>query len=451
MTLFDHRRKEIARRSAPLSARMRPESLDQILGQTHILGEGKVLRRAIETDRVPSLILWGPPGTGKTTIARVIASVTQSYFESISAVNAGVRDIRTAVQAARERLGMEGRPTIIFVDEIHRFNKSQQDALLPDVEEGTVTLIGATTENPSFEVIGPLLSRARVFRLESLSDEDISALIDRALTDPELRAGEPEAMLTDEARALLVRVANGDARHGLDSLELAVASTEPSEDGVRLVTIETVENAVQQQSRYDKTGDLHYDTISAFIKTIRGSDPDAALYWLARMLDAGEDLMFIARRLVIASAEDVGLADPQAIRVAVAAQQAVHLIGMPEARIILAEATVYLASAPKSNSAYMAINKALADVRDTRNDPVPIHLRNAPTKLMKDMGHGDGYKYSHDFEDNFAAMENRPENVRGHRYYEPGDQGFEPRISDRLRRLWKDGRYGHLPPNSEKR
>ena len=451
MTLFDHRRKEIARRSAPLSARMRPESLDQILGQTHILGEGKVLRRAIETDRVPSLILWGPPGTGKTTIARVIASVTQSYFESISAVNAGVRDIRTAVQAARERSGMEGRPTIIFVDEIHRFNKSQQDALLPDVEEGTVTLIGATTENPSFEVIGPLLSRARVFRLESLSDEDISALIDRALTDPELRAGEPEAMLNDEARALLVRVANGDARHGLDSLELAVASTEPSEDGVRLVTIETVENAVQQQSRYDKTGDLHYDTISAFIKTIRGSDPDAALYWLARMLDAGEDLMFIARRLVIASAEDVGLADPQAIRVAVAAQQAVHLIGMPEARIILAEATVYLASAPKSNSAYMAINKALADVRDTRNDPVPIHLRNAPTKLMKDMGHGEGYKYSHDFEDNFAAMENRPENVRGHRYYEPGDQGFEPRISDRLRRLWKDGRYGHLPPNSEKR
>jgi putative ATPase len=428
---------------------MRPESLDQILGQTHILGEGKVLRSAIEADRVPSLILWGPPGTGKTTIARVIASVTQSHFESISAVNSGVRDIRTAVQAARERLGMEGRPTIVFVDEIHRFNKSQQDALLPDVEEGTVTLIGATTENPSFEVIGPLLSRARVFRLESLADEDISALIDRALTDPELRAGEPEATLTDEARALLVRVANGDARHGLDSLELAVASTEPSEDRTRLVTIETVENAVQQQSRYDKTGDLHYDTISAFIKTIRGSDPDAALYWLARMLDAGEDLMFIARRLVIASAEDVGLADPQAIRIAVAAQQAVHLIGMPEARIILAEATVYLASAPKSNSAYVAINEALADVRDTRNDPVPIHLRNAPTKLMKDMGHGQGYKYSHDFKDNFAAMENRPENVRGHRYYEPGDQGFEPRIGDRLRRLWKDGRYGHTPADSE--
>jgi len=428
---------------------MRPESLDQILGQTHILGDGKVLRSAIEADRVPSLILWGPPGTGKTTIARVIASVTQSHFESISAVNAGVRDIRTAVQAARERLGMEGRPTIVFVDEIHRFNKSQQDALLPDVEEGTVTLIGATTENPSFEVIGPLLSRARVFRLEPLADEDISALIHRALTDPELRAGEPEATLTDEAQALLIRVANGDARHGLDSLELAVASTEPSEDGARRVTIETVENAVQQQSRYDKTGDLHYDTISAFIKTIRGSDPDAALYWLARMLDAGEDLMFIARRLVIASAEDVGLADPQAIRVAVAAQQAVHLIGMPEARIILAEATVYLASAPKSNSAYMAINQALADVRDTRNDPVPMHLRNAPTKLMKDMGHGEGYKYSHDFEDNFAAMENRPENVRGHRYYEPGDQGFEPRIGDRLRRLWKDGRYGHPPADTE--
>ncbi|HCV28458.1 MAG TPA: replication-associated recombination protein A [Dehalococcoidia bacterium] len=448
MTLFDHRRQKIATRSAPLSARMRPGTLEQIMGQDHILGEGKVLRRAIEEDRIRSLILWGPPGTGKTTIARVIASATQSYFETISAVNSGVRDIRAAVQGARDRLGMDGRQTIVFVDEIHRFNKSQQDALLPDVEEGNITLIGATTENPSFEVIGPLLSRARVFRLESLSDDDISALIDRALKDPELQGSEPEPVLTDEARALLIRVANGDARHGLDSLELAVASTEPSEDGVRLVSIETVENAVQQQSRYDKTGDLHYDTISAFLKTIRGSDPDAALYWLARMLDAGEDLMFIARRLVIASAEDVGLADPQAIRVAVAAQQAVHLIGMPEARIILAETTVYLASAPKSNSAYMAINKALADVRDTRNDPVPMHLRNAPTKLMKDMGHGEGYKYSHDYEDNFAAMENRPENIRGHRYYEPGVQGFESRIGDRLRRLWKDGRYG-TPPRDD--
>ncbi len=448
MTLFEHQGRRELERRAPLAARMRPHSFDEFVGQEHIVGSGCVLRNAIESDQIPSIILWGPPGTGKTTIARVIASATQSYFETISAVNSGVRDIRAAVQGARDRLGMDGRQTIVFVDEIHRFNKSQQDALLPDVEEGNITLIGATTENPSFEVIGPLLSRARVFRLESLSDDDISALIDRALKDPELQGSEPEPVLTDEARALLIRVANGDARHGLDSLELAVASTEPSEDGVRLVSIETVENAVQQQSRYDKTGDLHYDTISAFLKTIRGSDPDAALYWLARMLDAGEDLMFIARRLVIASAEDVGLADPQAIRVAVAAQQAVHLIGMPEARIILAETTVYLASAPKSNSAYMAINKALADVRDTRNDPVPMHLRNAPTKLMKDMGHGEGYKYSHDYEDNFAAMENRPENIRGHRYYEPGVQGFESRIGDRLRRLWKDGRYG-TPPRDD--
>ncbi|HIF11951.1 MAG TPA: replication-associated recombination protein A, partial [Dehalococcoidia bacterium] len=349
MTLFDHRRKEIARRSAPLSARMRPESLDQILGQTHILGDGKVLRSAIEADRVPSLILWGPPGTGKTTIARVIASVTQSHFESISAVNAGVRDIRTAVQAARERLGMEGRPTIVFVDEIHRFNKAQQDALLPDVEEGTVTLIGATTENPSFEVIGPLLSRARVFRLEPLADKDISALIDRALTDPELRAGEPEATLMDEARALLVRVANGDARHGLDSLELAVASTEPSEDGARLVTIETVENAVQQQSRYDKTGDLHYDTISAFIKTIRGSDPDAALYWFARMLEGGEDPRYLARRITRMAVEDIGLADPQAQAFCLQAWETYERLGSPEGELAIAQALTYICLAPKSN------------------------------------------------------------------------------------------------------
>ncbi|MDA1257752.1 MAG: AAA family ATPase, partial [Chloroflexi bacterium] len=273
MTLFDHRRKEIARRSAPLSARMRPETLDQIIGQSHILGPDKVLRRAIEADRVPSLILWGPPGSGKTTLARVIAAATRAHFESISAVNSGVRDIRAAVESARERLGVEGRPTLVFVDEIHRFNKSQQDALLPDVEEGNVTLIGATTENPSFEVIGPLLSRARVFRLEALTDDDISALIDRALADTEIGLGKDQATLEDDARTLVIQVANGDARHGLDSLELAVASTEPSEDGTRTVTLETVESAVQRQARYDKSGDLHYDTISAFIKTIRGSDP----------------------------------------------------------------------------------------------------------------------------------------------------------------------------------
>lgn len=442
MSLFEHRREQLARRSAPLSTRMRPETLDQFAGQEHILGPGKVLRQAIEADRVPSLILWGPPGSGKTTLGRLVARLTRSQFETISAVNSGVRDIRAVVTGARERLGAEGRRTILFIDEIHRFNKSQQDALLPDVEDGTLTLIGATTENPSFEVIGPLLSRARVFSLNALTDEQVSGLLDRALSDAEHGLGGEDVSLDDDARALLLQAANGDARHALDSLELAVASTPPGDTGRRQVTVEVVESAVQRQARYDKSGDLHYDTISAFIKTIRSSDPNAALYWLARMIDAGEEPMFIARRLVISAAEDVGLADPQALRVAVAAQQGVHLIGFPEGRILLAEATVYLASAPKSNSAYVAIDRALADVRNTRNDPVPMHLRNAPTRLMREMGYGEGYKYAHDYEDHFTPMENLPENLRGRRYYTPGDQGFESRIADRLRRLWKDGRYG---------
>ncbi|MFW6174414.1 MAG: replication-associated recombination protein A [Chloroflexota bacterium] len=429
---------------------MRPESLDEFVGQDHILGPGKVLGLAIEADRIPSMILWGPPGSGKTTLARLTARVTKSRFETLSAVSAGVREIRGIVDAARDRLGTEGTRTILFVDEIHRFTKAQQDTLLPHVEEGTVTLIGATTENPSFEVIGPLLSRARVFTLNALTDEQVSILIDRALSDHERGIGDLGAELDEDARSLLVQVANGDARHALDSLELAAASTAPDERGIRRVTSATVESAVQRQARHDKTGDLHYDTISAFIKCIRGSDPDAAIYWLARMVDAGEDPLFIARRLVIAAAEDVGLADPQALRVAVAAQQGVHLIGMPEGRILLAEATVYLASAPKSNSAYAALERALEDVRHTRNDPIPMHLRNAPTSLMRQMGYGEGYKYSHDYEGHFAPMDNLPENLRGRRYYYPTEHGVETRFGERLRRLWGDGRYGPAPEGGKK-
>jgi putative ATPase len=441
MTLFDHRRQQLQRRTAPLAARMRPETLDEYVGQQHLLAPGTVLRRAIDEDRVPSIILWGPPGSGKTTLARLIAHVTKSHFEQLSAVTSGVKEVREAVSAARDRLGQQGRRTILFIDEIHRFSKSQQDALLPHVEDGTVTLIGATTENPSFEVIPPLLSRARVYTLEPLSDDDIATLVDRALADPERGLGREDAELTAEARSFLLRVANGDARTALNTLELAVESSQPDSNGKRAVTVETIEQSLQRQARYDRLGDMHYDTISAFIKSIRSSDPDAAVYYLARMIDAGEDPVFIARRLVISAAEDVGLANPNALAVAIAAQQAVSFIGMPEGRIPLAEATVYLASSPKSNSAYKAIDAALADVRKGRDEPVPMHLRNAPTRLMEELGHGKGYQYAHDFPGHFVTTENLPERLRDRRYYRPGVLGSEKAIADRLREWWGDDRY----------
>jgi len=436
MTLFEHRREELGQQTAPLSTRMRPDSLADYAGQEHLVGPGTVLRQAIEGDRIPSMILWGPPGSGKTTLARLIAHLTRAHFEQISAVNSGVADIRTAVTAAHDRLGQLGRRTILLIDEIHRFSKSQQDALLPHVEDGTLILIGATTENPSFEVISPLLSRARVYTLNALSDEEVGGLVDRALSDPDVGLGGEKASLSDEARILILSVSNGDARVALDALELGVWSTTPDEEGRRVVEGATVEDALQRRARYDKAGDLHYDTISAFIKSVRASDPDAALYWLARMVDAGEDPMFIARRVVILAAEDIGLADPIALTVAVAAQQGVHLIGWPEARILLAEATVYLACAPKSNTAYMGIENALKDVQHTRNDPVPLHLRNPVTGLMKSLDYGKGYKYAHDYEGGFAQMDNLPENLRGHRYYFPRTEGHERRISDRLEAWW---------------
>jgi len=434
LDLFKQRGEQRRRERAPLAARMRPRTLDEFLGQEHLVGPGKVMRRAIEADQVPSLVLWGPPGSGKTTLAHLIASLTKSHFEPISAVTSGVADLRRIVAEAKERLSLHDQRTILFIDEIHRFNKSQQDVTLPHVEDGTITLIGATTENPSFEVIAPLLSRSRVFTLHQLSDQHVRTLVERALSDSDRGLGDLRVELEPEATEFLVNMANGDARVALNTLELAVQATTPATDGPRRVALATVEEALQRRAiLYDRAGDQHYDTISAFIKSVRGSDPDAALYWLGRMLEAGEDPLFIARRLIILAAEDIGLADPQALSIVVAAQQAVHFIGLPEGRIPLAEATVYLATCPKSNSAYAALNAAMEDVQKTRNEPVPLHLRNAVTPLMRGMGYGKEYKYAHEYEGHFAAQEHLPPSLKGRRYYEPSDQGAEGEARERLK------------------
>jgi putative ATPase len=365
--LFEQRRIKEQANEAPLAARMRPRNLDEYVGQEQIIGPNRVLRRAIEADQVPSIILWGPPGSGKTTLSNLVAHVTESHFEPVSAVTAGVADLRRVVKEARERRGMYNRRTILFVDEIHRFNKAQQDVILPHVEDGTVTFIGATTENPSFEVIAPLLSRCRVFTLLQLTDEQVQTIVARAVLDAERGMGRYKPELTPEAMETLVNFSNGDARIALNALEIATFVTQPDGEGVRRIDRETVEDALQQRTPlYDKGGEQHYDTISAFIKSVRGSDPDAAIYWMCRMLEAGEDPLFIARRLIILAAEDIGLAEPMALTVAVSAQQAVHFIGLPEGAIPLAEATIYLATAPKSNSAYMALSRAREEVQKTR-------------------------------------------------------------------------------------
>ena len=427
----------------PLAARMRPRSFADFVGQEHLVGDERVLRKCIEADRLPSMILWGPPGSGKTTLAHVIASVTKSHFTPLSAVSAGVSDLRRVVDEARHRLKGTGQRTVMFIDEIHRFNKNQQDAVLPYVENGVVTFIGATTENPSFEVISALLSRCRVFTLNSLTDDDIRHIVERAIKDEERGLGKLLVKLAEDAFNHLVVMSNGDARVALNALEMATQATAPNASGQRKLDLHTIEEALQHRALlYDKSGDQHYDFISALHKSLRDSDADAALYWLGRMLEAGEDPLYVARRLVRFASEDVGMADPQALVIAMAAQQAVHFIGMPEGNLALAQAAVYLATAPKSNSLYAAYSKVQEDVEHTRNDPVPLHLRNPVTGLMRQTGYGKGYKYAHDYPGHYVEQEHLPKQLKGKRYYLPSDQGFEAEVERRIKTRRKDAPEG---------
>lgn len=422
--------------SKPLAERLRPQTLDEYIGQTHLVGPDGVFRKFLETGNVPSFILWGPPGVGKTTLAKLVAGSLKRPFYTLSAVTSGVKEVREVIESARKQSLFNQSTAFLFIDEIHRFNKSQQDSLLGAVEQGVVTLIGATTENPSFEVISPLLSRCQVYILKSMNDEELATLLDRALTaDEELRQRNVKVAQT----AALFKFSGGDARKLLNILDIIAGAT----DGEIEITDDFVTRCLQQNiALYDKNGEQHYDVISAFIKSVRGSDPNAAIYYLARMLAGGEEPRFIARRLVILASEDIGLANPNALLLANACFDTVHKIGMPEARITLAETTIYLATSAKSNSAYMAINKALTQVEhDTTNRPVPLHLRNAPTKLMKNAGYGKGYKYAHDFEGHFADLEFLPESLTGTKFYEPDEQNAtEAKIAERIRTLWK-GKY----------
>ncbi len=412
---------------APLAERMRPRSVAEFSGQEHLVGEGRILQRMIETDSLASLILWGPPGCGKTTLAHIIAAETKSHFIFFSAILSGVKEIRETFREA-ERYASRGIRTILFIDEIHRFNKSQQDAFLPYIEKGVVTIIGATTENPSFEVIAPLLSRCRVLTLQQLEPDTVRGLLVQALADSERGLGNRALSATDEALEFLAAQAGGDARIALNTLEVAAGLTR---DGI--ITIEIAQEALQKKALlYDKGGEEHYNVISAFIKSLRGSSPDAALYWLARMLEAGEDPIFILRRMIILASEDIGNADPRALQVAVSALQAFQVIGMPEGRIILGQAVTYLATAPKSNASYVGINSALAEVRKSGALPVPLHIRNAPTKLMKEQGYGKGYQYVHDYEDGYAGQECLPERLAGRKFYEPKGHGYEKNIVERM-------------------
>lgn len=420
----------------PLADRMRPAGLSDFVGQRHLVGEGKALRRAIESGETGSIIFWGPPGSGKTTLAHIIAKASGAYFVGFSAVLSGVKEIRDVVQRAEEQRRLHKRKTILFVDEIHRFNKAQQDAFLPWVEKGTIILIGATTENPSFEVISPLLSRTKVYTLSPLANEDIALIMERALKDKR-GLGDLKVEIDGEALRFIVNNANGDARVALNLLELSVLTTSESENGSLRIALETVQDLAQRKAYlYDKAGEEHYNLISALHKSLRGSDVDASLYWLARMLEAGEDPLYVARRMVRFASEDIGNADPQALQIAVAAKEAVHFVGMPEGNIALAQAAIYLATAPKSNATYAAYAKAKEDVENTFNEAVPLHIRNPVTALMKKLGYGKGYKYPHRFPEAFVKQEYLPENLKGRVYYRPTGRGFEREIRKRIR-YWK--------------
>jgi putative ATPase len=438
--LFDKRGKELTEGESPLADRMRPKTLEEMVGQEHLLGPSKFLRQAIETDHLPSIIFWGPPGSGKTTLALAIASTTGAQFIGFSAVLSGVKEIKEVIQEAKDEWKYRKRRTILFVDEIHRFNKAQQDAFLPHVEKGTIILIGATTENPSFEVISPLLSRTKVLTLHPLTEGDIEVILSRGLTDKERGLGSYPTQIDPEVVKGICRIANGDARIALNTLEMVVMTSPPDPKGIRHIQKENLEEVLQRKAfLYDKSGEEHYNLISALHKSLRGSDPDAALYWLGRMLEAGEDPLYIARRMIRFASEDVGMADPQALQVAVSAMEAFHFIGLPEGNLALAQAAIYLATAPKSNALYTAYQGVGRDIRELENMPVPLHIRNAPTSLMRELGYGEDYKYPHDYPDHFVEEEYLPENLKGRIYYRPSEQGFEREIKKRLE-YWRKRR-----------